>query len=83
MELMESAPAPRADAELCAEKDLLLREYDAAASDFSRAVQVLRTRLGVLSKGEYEKLREFSEQSRLRSEKARLALEAHIADHGC
>jgi len=69
--------------ELCEEKSRLLREYNSATTDFSRAVQVLNTRLGVLSKDEYDKLKQFSDESRLRSEQARLALERHVSTHKC
>jgi len=69
--------------ESCEVKDRLLREYTTATADYSRAVQVLQRRLGVLSKTEYERLREFSETARTKSESARLALDAHVRNHGC
>jgi hypothetical protein len=81
MDRMVPGGAPRE--ELCEEKCRLLREYDSATADFSRAVQVLHSRLGVLSREEYAKLKHFSEHSRLRSEQARLALERHVSEHKC
>ena len=73
----------RAREEGCEEKDRLLREYTTATADYSRAVQVLQRRLGVLSKSEYERLREFSETARIRSESARQLLDRHVTQHGC
>ena len=67
----------------CEFKERLFREYTTATADYSRAVQVLQRRLGVLSKLEYERLREFSETARTKSESARLLLDRHVSEHGC
>jgi hypothetical protein len=80
---MEPGAAPERKPGLCEEKDRLLREYNFATADFSRAVQVLHSRIGVLTKEEYQRVQRFSEESRLRSEKARLELERHTSEHGC
>ncbi len=69
--------------ESCEEKERLLREYTTATADYSRSVQVLQRRLGVLSRTEYERLREFSETARKKSESARLTLDGHVTQHGC
>ena len=68
---------------VCEEKERLLRAYSFAASDYSRAVQVLQRRLGTLSKEEYQKLRAFAERTRELTEQTRLALERHSAGHSC
>ena len=67
----------------CAEKARLLREYQIAVADFSRAVQLLLERSGVMRKTEYLQIRDYSEKARLLSETARRELDLHTADHGC
>ena len=74
----EAAAAPA-----CEDKERLLRAYTFAASDYSRAVQVLQRRLGTISREEYQKLRTFAETTRELAEQTRLALERHCAEHGC
>jgi hypothetical protein len=67
----------------CDEKAALLRAYSFAASDYGRAVKVLHEHLGTLLKGEYEKMREFSERAMRTADEARAALARHTAEHGC
>jgi hypothetical protein len=50
---------------------------------FSNAVQELRRKIGTSPKDEYERLERFSNEARVISEQARLALERHIATHRC
>jgi len=61
----------------------LLRVYQITLADYSRAVQVLSARLGVMSKDQYTAIREYSEKARSLSEAARAAMYAHVAEHGC
>jgi hypothetical protein len=72
-----------ADTSLCNEKEHLLRAYEFASGDYHRAILVLTQRVGVLKKKEYEQIREFIKVSKSCLEKAREALDLHIADHGC
>lgn len=74
---------PQAERTACLEKANLLNDYDTAAAEFSRTVRVLNQKMGVMSKEEYVRILRFSEQARIRSEQARLALERHVAEHGC
>ena len=43
----------------------------------------MHERLGVLAKRDYETIRAFAEKTRVLAENGRMALEKHIADHGC
>jgi len=67
----------------CEEKNRLAMEYDAAMSKFSEAVRELRRMMGTSPKEEYDRLDRASNEARMRSEQARLALEQHIAAHLC
>ena len=67
----------------CEEKTRLGIEYEAATSKFSDAVKELRRRMGTSPKDEYDRLERASNEARVRSEQARLALEQHVAAHGC
>jgi hypothetical protein len=68
---------------VCEEKNRLTLEYQAATATFSQSVTDLHEKMGVSSKKEYERLQRISEEWRVHSEQARLALEQHIAAHGC
>jgi hypothetical protein len=67
----------------CEEKSRLTCEYQTATETFSKSVTELQEKMGVSSKDEYERLQRISEEWRVHSEQARLALEQHIAAHGC
>jgi hypothetical protein len=67
----------------CEEKTRLGTEYDATTSRFSEAVRELHQRMGTSLKDEYDRLERASNEARVRSEQARLALEQHVAAHGC
>jgi len=69
--------------ESCGEKDRIERAYRIATADCGRAVQVLQRYAGSMLLEEYQRLRKFSEEARLRCEQARLELERHCAEHGC
>jgi hypothetical protein len=67
----------------CEEKSRLAKEYEAATTNFSAAVTELRQKIGTSPKEEYDRLDRASNEARLKSEQARLALEQHIAAHRC
>jgi hypothetical protein len=67
----------------CEEKNRLAMEYDATTAKFSEAVNELRRKLGTSAREEYERLDRASNEARVKSEQARLALEQHIAAHRC
>ena len=67
----------------CEEKARLAKEYEAATSKFSEEVRELQRRIGTSPKEEYDRLERASNEARVRSEQARLALEQHIAAHRC
>jgi len=79
---MTTGAEPRVES-ACPEKANLLNEYDTAAAEFSRTVTVLNRRMGIMSREDYVRILRFSEQARIRSEQARLALERHVNEHGC
>jgi hypothetical protein len=53
----------------CYEKKRLLESYKTAAARFSLAVEALAASRATVGKREYERLREYSEQARIQSEK--------------
>jgi hypothetical protein len=74
---MSPAPAP------CEEKTRLLRDHQVAKSNYSRAVTVLHEKSGVMFKLDYDAIRTFAEKTKASVEEKRVALENHIAAHGC
>ena len=67
----------------CEQKRRLLADYDAATAAFSGLVSTLNRQIGTSSRAAYEELRRSVDEARVRSEQARLALESHVAQHGC
>lgn len=67
----------------CEEKARLVKEYNVATAGFSEAVKQLYRKTGTSLKEEYTRLMQISNEARVKSEQARLALEKHIATHGC
>jgi hypothetical protein len=67
----------------CEEKPRLLGDYDAATAAFSESVSALNRQTGTSSREAYEQLRRSVDDARVKSEQARLALEAHVNDHRC
>jgi hypothetical protein len=57
--------------------------YSAAVAEFSRCAGVINTRMGVMYKGDYERLTQTMSAARERSESLHRQLLAHIAEHGC
>jgi hypothetical protein len=67
----------------CLHKRQFLDAYRAATAVFSSRLTLLNDRMGTSSRDEYERLRQQVDEARVGSEQARLALERHVADHGC
>jgi ATP-dependent helicase YprA (DUF1998 family) len=67
----------------CEEKKRLATEYEAATGKFSEAVTELRKKMGTSAKEEYQRLDRATNEARVKSEQARLALEQHISAHRC
>jgi hypothetical protein len=68
---------------MCEHHRELLDLYRQAVSRFSATLEALRASQGTVSKQEYDRLYGYVEQARMASEQARLALERHVAEHGC
>jgi hypothetical protein len=76
---VNAAAAPAPD---CQQKKRLHRICELAVGDYSRAFGLLQS--GVVMHGpRYDRLRQYIEEVRLRSEEARQALDRHIEEHGC
>jgi hypothetical protein len=67
----------------CEEKKRLATEYEVATAKFSEAVTELRKKMGTSAKEEYQRLDRATNETRVKSEQARLALEQHISAHRC
>ena len=66
----------------CEEKAQLAQEYDVATTGFAEAVGLYHRKIGTSTQSEYERLKRASDEARVKSEQARLALEQHLAAHG-
>jgi ATP-dependent helicase YprA (DUF1998 family) len=67
----------------CDEKFRLAKEYQLAITRFSEAVKKLHQRRGTSPKEEFARLDRTANEERVKSERARLELEEHVAVHGC
>jgi hypothetical protein len=67
----------------CEEKTRLTTEYEEATVRIAAAVTDLQRKTGTSPKEEYARLNRAANESRVKSEHARLAVEGHIATHGC
>ena len=67
----------------CPKKSRLMDQYSAAIAEFSRTAAVLNTRMGVMYKGDYDRLTKAVDGARALTEKAHRELVAHIEEHGC
>jgi hypothetical protein len=76
-------PSQIQNKDVCAEKSRLLEQYQEATAKFSAAVRQLQKKIGTSSKDEYDRLQRASDEMRVASERARLALEQHVALHRC
>ena len=68
---------------VCEEKQRLASEYEVATNGFAATVTELQRKTGTSPKPEYDRLQHASDEARIKSEQARLALEQHVAAHGC
>ena len=83
MTLEPNRNAASLEDEQCIEKRRLVETYQQATARFSKQLTILNGRLGTSPRDEYDELRSAVDTERVRSEQARLALEQHVADHGC
>lgn len=67
----------------CAEKERLMKEYSSAAQGYSDSVAELQQKTGTSQKKEYDRLTRITTETRVKAEQARLAVESHVAAHGC
>jgi hypothetical protein len=67
----------------CELKAQLVDEYHASTNAFAATVTALQQKMGTSPKAEYDRLQRATDEARLKSEQARLALEQHVAAHGC
>ena len=67
----------------CEEKAQLARAYHAAISKFMEAVGVLQRNIQTPSAAQFARLWDISNEERLQTEGARLALEQHLEAHAC
>jgi hypothetical protein len=67
----------------CEQKKRLADDYVATTATFAAAVGELQRRIGTAPKTEYEAVQRSCDEARVKSEQARLALEVHVASHGC
>ena len=68
---------------VCEEKMRLVSEFEAATKKFAEAVSELQYKMGTSQKADYERLGHATDEARVKSEQARLALEQHVVAHGC
>ena len=69
--------------ESCPTRTALLAAWQSAAEAYSKAVAELSGQIGVISKADYERLKQVAEDARYQSQEAQANLEAHIHEHGC
>ena len=69
--------------DVCKERLALMDEYNKATVNYSKAVSLQFSKMGVVSKGEYQALRDAMERARQVSADALDKLERHIASHQC
>ena len=67
----------------CEEKERLAKEYEVAVTIFAELVRHLQRNIGTSTRPQYERLQRASDEARVQSKQARLALEQHMAAHDC
>jgi len=67
----------------CEERKRLAHDYHAATATFAEAVRQIQLEIGTSTRVEYDRLQRISDEARVKSEQARLALEQHMAAHDC
>jgi hypothetical protein len=65
----------------CEEEARLAEDYRAAIAAFAEAVRELQQNIGTSMSAEHDRLRRISDDARVKSEQARLALKQHMAVH--
>ncbi len=79
---MSSAAAPKPE-QVCRLRDQLHRAYEIALGDYKRAVNVLNWTRGNSSRQDYQRLQDYIDFARTKSEETLRALGIHIEEHGC
>ncbi|MBN9562507.1 MAG: hypothetical protein J0H14_17540 [Alphaproteobacteria bacterium] len=67
----------------CEKKERLLAAYQSATHEFAATVADLHAKIGTSSLVENQQLQRLTDEARLESEQARLALEQHVASYQC
>jgi hypothetical protein len=67
----------------CEEKTRLQRDHLATKSDYGRAVRLLNEQSGTMKKPDYDTIRAYVEKAKGSVERTRMALDKHVAEHGC
>ncbi len=70
-------------ARVCQEKLRLMDTYNSETGVLARSVEALAAKAGDPSREGYGDLWRLAGEGHLRSQQARLALERHVAEHGC
>jgi RNase P subunit RPR2 len=61
----------------------LLEAYQRAVALFSTTLDALQASRATVKKVEYDRMRNYVEQTRLIAEDARMDLQQHVTEHGC
>jgi len=80
---MKQGHSKHSDIRKCEEKSTLLNKYIEATEVYLDSLSVLSARIGVIDRAEYDRLRQATENYRMKSEQARLSLDSHAGSHGC
>jgi hypothetical protein len=78
---MDAAESPLS--QLCDEKARLVEEHHRAALAYSRALRALNHERKISSAADYQRLRKIVDEEAANSERVRLSLQRHQAEHGC
>jgi hypothetical protein len=68
---------------MCERHSELLAAYQKAVALFSTTLDALQAARAIVVKDEYDRMRNYVEQTRLKAEDARIDLERHVVEHGC
>lgn len=80
---MRSLGAGRGSSVNCDVKDTLSHAFERGTRTFADAVTDLNQKRSQTDNAEYNRLRIAADMARINSENTRLALDRHIAEHGC
>ena len=75
----------KADAKVhsCPEKSALLTAYTRAVEEYGNTVTELNEQMGIVPRSEWLRLHNVADELRQSAESAKLALDTHVAEHGC